>query len=1268
MPHGDLGNTQPVTGPEYAFGHVHPVQEGLGGEAVPNGLVDSSGVVDGAALQMSVSHGEHGTINNSFSQTVLAAHLESVRLGGGVQSPSGFLGAVGAIANTTHVDVTINQMSKAGGILPASGTINGFYVLVNGLPRTIVSSTRKGSTDYYEKRTVRLTLKSPVYAGDIVEVTYIDPTGFAANPGGGTPTLGDAGDGTAGAASVDVEAMLVQGVHDTGSPSHYLSSFRLLAALNMTSAYSYSPLEMLLGLPDEPFSPEAESVELSARLLEYRLGFPYASVTLDTEAPYGQVVLNEDVASGGIKVHLFKALDNALAPIVGADYMEDIAGRAVRKAGVLGGADDESAYEVIGAGGVHAIKKRLPKSSGNYPELKGVQFCCTSSVPKAVLVDARRTPTAAWAPIYYTVANDISREFYSVNLANVVRTSEVRLRHGGNVYAATGQADLTLAAFDDMTRVTRAQVSHYSDFRDAGDFITAGADGWFDYQDGISLVDWDLVNINRVWMHKRGQASESLKFSFLVSANLVVLGTSHAYLWSEASGLATTYTFSANVQSAVVHKDVLYVGLTDGRIYRSSNGSSYELVNSSTSLPSVNALASYGGLLWAGTSRDSSDTGFVYSYDGTSFSQAKNFAGKDVSCLQSTSKYLFAGLSGDTNAAEGAVYIYDSTQWSPSRETSTDRVDALGYGADLLWAGLSGGIVHTLSFETDGTAKAWDIPPQTSDASRFYQIRGNSSSPFVWFLTDVGVQVYYATKQTYSAVEGPPVYASGVTAVYTESDASNYKNTEFLPSGLDQASVTETTINQADILTYAAALTPSVDTTYQNASWSGFLRADYTQEYTLYLEGLQGARMYLGGELVGDDWTGGELVFNNWDNPVSGELSATFDLIAGQVVPIRVETYRASGASMVKLSWSGTNVSKEVIPAESLFLNDTVDSRALLYDVMQLGDDFVFSAEDGRLYTLDTDPVTSRVRRVYARFEDEAGNVTASTLLTNDFIIEDAERRGDEIVSSGKIYQVTDDKQIVATFTPQQNGALYAPDRRLRITGRFESVPFYVAALTRWDMISFAATLDAGTEQNNGLEQGVEVRLFVRTGDTRDELLAADWGTEYKRSTIPPDDDSGYVDTALVGDFSLEPIEQKKWLQFKLELVTAQQNVSPVVHSVTLSYLEAEASYFFTTMFDTSDYSATVPAPEFRRGILTANSLPNGGIIKYGYTTSEEAGDTFDFAQYTEITPNQVFKLPTTSDKIRFGIMIVSISSVDPAVVDEFGTILDAGAEDMNFM
>jgi hypothetical protein len=95
---------------------------------------------------------------------------------------------------------------------------------------------------------------------------------------------------------------------------------------------------------------------------------------------------------------------------------------------------------------------------------------------------------------------------------------------------------------------------------------------------------------------------------------------------------------------------------------------------------------------------------------------------------------------------------------------------------------------------------------------------------------------------------------------------------------------------------------------------------------------------------------------------------------------------------------------------------------------------------------------------------------------------------------------------------------------------------------------------------------------------------------------------------------------------------------------VVLSYLEASASYFFTTLFDTSS-EAESPYPQFRRGLLTANMAPNGGMIKFGYTTDNDSSSTFNFSNYTEITPNTVFELPSPSQYLRFGILFVSVMS-----------------------
>jgi hypothetical protein len=90
-------------------------------------------------------------------------------------------------------------------------------------------------------------------------------------------------------------------------------------------------------------------------------------------------------------------------------------------------------------------------------------------------------------------------------------------------------------------------------------------------------------------------------------------------------------------------------------------------------------------------------------------------------------------------------------------------------------------------------------------------------------------------------------------------------------------------------------------------------------------------------------------------------------------------------------------------------------------------------------------------------------------------------------------------------------------------------------------------------------------------------------------------------------------------------------------------------------------------SPEFRRGLLTSNEIPNGGRIVYGYTNSSDAVASFDFNSYTIIEPNKVFEISEPASKIRFGILFVSVG-LTPAIVNDFAVQLDLGEEDLKFM
>lgn len=1222
------------------------VTETMSGDAGDVPWSETPEADEGPVLEVTAYHADVAESFDSMDQSILGQLFDGGNVGGGGATPFGFLGAVGAIADTNIVDVTVNQMYTNGGLLPLTGAER-FFVFVNGIMRPILRASRRAGDSHYDLRTIRIILAYPVRRGDIIEVTYIgDPSSDSR-------------------------------VRDRATPANDLPSFSELLALNMTPGDLHTIFEWIEGEYDEPFGPEGDDVDLSFRLLEHRYGFPEASIILDTVAPEGVAIINESPAAGGIHVHLLEAF-NGSTEVEGRNLMQDMLGYTARVAGTLGGKDDESEYETFGTGGILSICKLFHKDdSGAYPLVDKVRFCCTASKAKAFVVEVKKQLTHLWTPIFLMIADDRTIEYFSVKLASAVRLAGVRLRHVGDYYTTESRGDLTLACADEVSGVEAMQISHYSDMRDAGDFPGSDAAGWVDFEQGTSVFDWDLVNRDRVWMHEPGIAGAGFVTTAFAGSTLLFIGATTVSRRDSTGRLETIYTLpSGSIRCATTHRGRAYIGTSTGKVLASSNGTSFDELNTDTPMSAIGAMTSYGGALWVGTIRDGDDTARVYSYDGTSFSLRRSFESLDVTAMEHTSKYLFVGFAGDEGRRGGLIYLYDGTEWALTRDTSSDGVQAIGFATSLLWVGVEGGILHTLSFDTDGTLKTWDVPPQASDAGTFTSIRGSSDGTIAWFNTDSGLLVYYAALSLFTTIDGPPLYTGGITAVYTESDASDYKNVGQTVSGGTQATATETSINSDDLVERAASLTPAVDSTYFNVSWSGFIRADYTGEHAFELEGADGARMFLGGEDINPGWEGGDTVVNNWDAPVAEAVEGVFDLISGQLVAIRVEEYTDGGGASLVLRWKRPgDASSEVVPAYALFESSTASERAQTVDCAEIDGTAYFAATDGRVYTLDTDPIISRRRYVYARFRDRAGNITATdslgnvntAQLVNDEIVQDAEMRSGIRVSDGKIYQVDQDKTVVASFTSQSRGELYAPNRKIRVNGIFDSVPFYVAALTRWDKISFLATLPAGSLQGDGLDSGVEVRVYVKTAATRDALLAADWGEPFDKSTIPPDADSGLVNTALTGEFNIFQ-HTEKWIMFRLELVTAQKGVAPTVHAVTLSYMAANASYFFTKMLDTADESDSSPLPTFRRGLLTTNKLENGGMVRFGYTTSENSGDTFDFSQYTEITPNRVFALDRPSEKLRFGIMIVSLSDSAPAVVDEFAVQLDPGDEDIKLM
>lgn len=89
--------------------------------------------------------------------------------------------------------------------------------------------------------------------------------------------------------------------------------------------------------------------------------------------------------------------------------------------------------------------------------------------------------------------------------------------------------------------------------------------------------------------------------------------------------------------------------------------------------------------------------------------------------------------------------------------------------------------------------------------------------------------------------------------------------------------------------------------------WTGTITPLYTEQYTIYLIHDDGARVWIDGDLIIDEW---------WS--CCTEHSATIDLVAGVQHVIKVEHFDSAGPGEAILSWSSASQPKQVVPKSQL--------------------------------------------------------------------------------------------------------------------------------------------------------------------------------------------------------------------------------------------------------------------------------------------------------------------------------------------------------------
>jgi hypothetical protein len=164
-------------------------------------------------------------------------------------------------------------------------------------------------------------------------------------------------------------------------------------------------------------------------------------------------------------------------------------------------------------------------------------------------------------------------------------------------------------------------------------------------------------------------------------------------------------------------------------------------------------------------------------------------------------------------------------------------------------------------------------------------------------------------RQLYAAIgskPGEPAPANGLLAAY-------YRRTE-----LDSSSAVTRIDPQLDFNWGGNAPVSEVPAEAFSARWSGQVAAQFTESYTFHVEAGGGAKL----------WLDGQLILNQWNDKPGEFYSTVVPLTAGQKYDLRLEHFNTSKDAKLRLLWSSASQRKVPIPADALTPSRPADAGA----------------------------------------------------------------------------------------------------------------------------------------------------------------------------------------------------------------------------------------------------------------------------------------------------------------------------------------------------
>lgn len=974
------------------------------------------------------------------------------------------------------------------------------------------------------------------------------------------------------------------------------------------------------------------------------------------------------------------------------DYIWDKFEIPIREADYYSNDTSFQNFELIGDKYSNYLVKRLSKiyedtsdfTNDIYPTVSKIKIGASSYQPKNYILEIRSSPYSSWEKIFDTLVDETTLDNLVYTFDTPVEISDIRLVYKGDQFTIDTIGTLSLTAYDKYSNVTKAQISHFSDFRDAKDFTNADVNGFISFEEGSTeFQNWNISENSWVFKSKDGSAISDALASISTGSRLLIGSNNKVYKFynDQTSITSNTQISNNNIQITCFakYKNKLYLGTNEGLVYSSVTGDYWSVVNGKNTSSSSNtynvlqpifSMFPMGDKLYIGTSKGTGTYPSLYFYDGQSIKLFKEFdtAYDKISSITSANFNLYVGLSGIYQSEAAAIYNYDGYDWELTLSTTSDGVEAMSYSTarNSIVAALRGGDIYELNFTNNlptSWSKIYDI-----NSDKIFSITDDSSGNYLFICAESKSVMYIKSTDSFKVITPYNSENQGLNfvwrkyATYAKSYSTEISDIESFTSQYYGAQTAD--INYSN---YSA----TGFTNNSNFTLNGFFKAKEDGTYKFKLISNMGSKLTLSGVAATSNYTTTNLTSN-----ATLETSQTYSLNKNELLEFKLESFASQNQTpSLYLYWNNTSGINgyEIIPNEYFVRPSKVKS------ILKLNSAFYGIGSDGKVYSFDADYLASKIKNVYARFKDDVGNIhgilvsgkTTAEPVLYDKITQDLNTIDNAYQTKGKIYQISrsDDNTLTTkvAYTPStRQYSIYAPDRKVREYGYYEAQPFYVPTLVKWStmtnlIVNKYSTNTYNGELVDGLDAGTAVKVYIRTGNTRDECLNATWSSAYEVSYI---NNNSLIPAIETQEINLENLNGK-WLQYKYDLITATRNITPEVVSTTITYTAGTASYYFTKIFDTSDYDSD--APVIRRGLLTSNELTNNGTISYGYINSDDPADIYDFTKYQEITPNKVFEINNPTSTIKFGILLTSVGS-NPAIVHDFAVQLDLGDANIKFM